>query len=193
MADPQLELAERIAEIARSLGIDLVLIGAAALAAYGHLRGTSDLDFASATDPFAKLPGLENALNGVGLRTRLVLPDEIDSLGGVLRVWDKEDDDGDPIDPIEIVNFYNPLRPLHLPIGDFIRDAIELVGKLRCVTLSHLILMKMHTGGYDDYADVVTLLKKNPDADLERIRSLCLAWGQRDIDDLIARSKQSSR
>ena len=45
-----LELAERVAEIARGLGIETALIGATALAVHGYVRGTLDIDLASIVD-----------------------------------------------------------------------------------------------------------------------------------------------
>jgi hypothetical protein len=192
MVDPQpFDLAERVAKIARSLEIETALIGASALAVHGYVRATSDIDFASAADPFVDLPRLQEALEQEGLRTKLNLPDSDDPLGGLLRAWLKEDDDGDPINPIEIVNFCNPQRPVRLPMEEIIRDAIQLADKpaLRYVRLPHLILLKMYAGNLRDHADVVTLLEKNPDADLEEIRSLCTRCGLEGIDGLIARSK----
>ncbi len=95
--DPLLGLAERVAEEAHALGIETALIGAAALAIHGYARATLDLDLASAVDPGSDLRALEAALRGIGLHTKLNLPDAEDALGGVLNVWEGEDDDVEPV------------------------------------------------------------------------------------------------
>ena len=189
MSDPQpFDLAERVARIARSLGVDTALIGASALAIYGYVRGTSDIDFASVVNPFERLPALSDALRADGFHAQLHLPDEEDVLGGVLRIWMHETGDGDPIDPIEIVNFDNPYKPLRLPVNELVRDSVELAEKpsLRYVRLPHLILLKLYAGSRQDLADVVALLERNPDADVEQIRASCKRYGLDAIDVLIA-------
>jgi hypothetical protein len=188
MTEPRsLELAERVAETARGLNIETALIGASALAIHGYVRGTSDIDFAAAVDPYRELRPLEDALRAAGLRTKLNLPDEADRLGGVLRIWTEEDADGEPIEPIDVVNLQNPLRPLLLPAHELIRDAIPIAERpaLRYVRLPHLILLKLYAGGRRDLADVVELLARNPDADVEEIRALCKRYALDEIDTLI--------
>ena len=193
MADPHpFDLAERAAETARALGIETALIGASALAIYGYVRGTADIDFASVVDPSVELPRLRDALEKLGLHARLALPDEHDRLGRVLRVWSAEDADGEPIDPIEIVNFHNPHRPLRLPAREIVQEAISLAEKpaLRYVRLPHLILLKLYAGARRDLADIVELLERNPDADVEEIRALCKRYGLDEIDGLIDESRR---
>ena len=90
--DPLLRLAERVAEEANKLGIETAIIGAAALAVHGYERATLDLDLASAVDPTTELRELEKALLAMKLHTRLNLPDADDALGGVLNVWETEDE-----------------------------------------------------------------------------------------------------
>lgn len=196
MRDPEpFELAERVAKVARSLGIDTALIGASALAIYGYVRGTSDIDFASAVDPYRELARLRDALGQQGLHVELRLPDEEDRLGGVLRAWIREDEDGDPVDPIDIVNFYNPHRPLRIPARELVRDSLELAEKpaLRYVRLPHLILLKLYAGSRQDLADVVAVLQNNPDVDVEEIRALCKTYGLDAIDELVAEARHARR
>ncbi len=97
-------------------------------------------------------------------------PDANDPLGGVLRV------SAEGIDPIEIVNFCNP------PAGGFpalveiaLRDAVPFrEGEpLRVVTLPHLVVFKLYSGGRKAKNDVFELLNRNPDLDLNTLRELC--------------------
>jgi hypothetical protein len=184
------ELAERVATAARALGVETALIGATALAVYGYVRGTDDIDLASAATP-EDLLRLRAALEQDGMHAHLSLPDEDDTLGGVVRVWTTEED-GDPVDPVEIVNFYNPLRPIRLPASTFIRDAVALdeMPALRYVRLPHLIMLKLYAGSLQDRADVVAVLKRNPGADLDEIRALCTQYDLDGFDELAAEAKR---
>jgi hypothetical protein len=194
MLDPtaSFALANRVAGEARGLGIQTALIGASALAANNYLRGTVDMDLASRVD-LPKLRELESHLQKVGLRTRLSMPDEDDNLGGVLRVWEREDDEGDPIDVVEVVNFLNPFRPRPNPAADAIRNALPLdhASELRYAQLADLVALKLYAGALRDLADVVELLVHNPAADLDEIRTTCKRYGfDAVLEDLISQAHQ---
>lgn len=180
------ELAERVAGIAHSLGIETVLIGAYALAAHHYVRGTSDIDLASDVS-LERLQLLQRELETDGFKTRLLKPDEEDELGGKLVVWKQSNEDGDPVDPVEVVNYSNPYRPRRTPATQAIKNAISLEGKpaLRYPRLADLIALKLYAGSLRDEADVVELLVKNPDEDLEEIRTVCKQHGLGRIDALI--------
>ena len=168
--DP-LSLAERVAVAADEQGIATALIGGMALAAYNYVRATEDVDVATAVDPRTDLCRLEQSLQGLGLRTRLTMPDDDDPLGGVLRVWEHDDAEGDPIGIVEVVNFKNPHSRRADPAYVAIRDAVPLDEKttLRCVRLPDLIALKFYSGGRQDITDIVELLTRNPGADLDEI------------------------
>jgi hypothetical protein len=175
--DPLLGLAERVAEEARALGIETALIGAAALAIHGYTRATLDLDLASAVDPSSDLRALEMALQRIGLHTKLNMPDAEDALGGVLNVWEGEDDD---VEPVQIVNFRNPHRPMASnPGAEAIRTAFPLEhSSLRCVRLPELIALKLYADSPNDDRDVVEILEKNREGmDVEEIEAVCARYG----------------
>lgn len=179
-ASPPLELAERIARAAQELGIETALIGAIALAAHNYVRGTMDVDFATTVDPGVDLRRLQAKLDSMGLQTKLNMPDADDALGGLLRVWHAEDEEGDPVDPVDVVNFFNPYRPGgRNPGADAVRNAhrLEKGSSLRYVRLPELIALKLYAGGRRDLADVVELLVRNPEADLPAIRTVCAQYG----------------
>lgn len=77
-----LSLAERVAGVARDLGIQTALIGASALAAHNYVRSTMDVGLATIVDPDTELRRLEQALRDLGLHTQLNMPDDEDVLGG---------------------------------------------------------------------------------------------------------------
>lgn len=170
--DQTLVLAERVALAAESLGIANALIGAAALAVHGYTRGTEDIDLATAVPPDTRLEALARALEAEGLCTRLRMPDEDDPIGGVLTVWSSVDESGHPMDIVEVVNFFNPLRPTSNPARSAIARAEPLSGvHLRCVSLPDLVALKLYAGSLADHADIVEVLARNADPDLDEVRS----------------------
>jgi hypothetical protein len=174
MVDQQasLTIAEQLAKCATDLGIETALIGAAALAAHNYVRGTNDVDLATKVDPRTALPALDVAVRALGYHTELRMPDDDDPLGGVLAVWQHVDDDGEPLDLVEVINFENPFRPRRTPAGDAIRDAVRLDpdSSLRYVRLPDLVALKLYAGATRDLADIVELLKRNPNTDLDEVR-----------------------
>lgn len=167
------DLAERVAAAAAALDIQTAVIGAGALALHRLVRATQDVDLASFVDPRAKLRPLEDELRAQGLLTELRMPDGDDPLGGVLRVWSTVDDEDVPVDLVEIVNFDNPHRPRRTPAARAIREAISLMpgSALRYVQLADLVALKLDAGGRVDLADIVEVLARNPEADLDAIRA----------------------
>lgn len=185
-------LAERVAVVATNVGVEIALIGAAALAAHGYVRATQDVDFASNVNPFEELTKLDRALSELGLRTRLITPDDEDPLGGLLRIWEVDDDDGDPIEPVEIVNFWNPYRPARTPGADAIKNAVPLDDRphIRCVRLADLVALKLYSHSRRDLADIVDVLARNPGADFDQIRTTCARYGFSEIlETLIAEAR----
>lgn len=174
MLDPQasLALAEQVAAAARRIGFDTALIGAAALAVHRYTRGTEDLDLAIHVQPHTGLATLERVLAAESLHTELRLPDDEDPLGGVLVVWASVDDRGEPTDIVEVVNFLHPARRNPTPAALAIARAQDLPGSLlRCVTIEDLVALKLYAGGLGDHADVIELLARNPEVDLEAVRA----------------------
>ncbi len=185
-----IDLAERVATIARGLGIETVLIGAYALAAHRYVRATLDIDLATVV-PLPELERLQRAVEEAGCSTKLSLPDDQDPLGGCLSVWEHADDDGEPIEPVEVVNYLNPFQPRVTPATDAIKHALSITEKpaLRYPRLEDLIALKLYAGSLRDLADVVDVLVQNPDADLDAIRATCKRYGFEQIDDLIVEAR----
>lgn len=159
------------------------MIGATALAVHNFVRATADVDLATYTNVVPQLRDLAEVLRGMGLNADLRLPDEDDPLGGVLCVWEQVDDEGEPLDAVELVNFRNPYRADDSLALEAIRDAVELEpgSPLRCVRLPHLVALKLSAGSRRDLADVVDLLVRNPDADVDEIRAMARRYGGHEI------------
>ena len=185
MLDPavSLALAEQVALAARNLGFDSALIGAAALAVYRYTRGTEDIDLAVSIEPWSQLRALEQALVSAGRHTLARMPDDDDPLGGVLVVWDSEDESG-------VVNFHNPARRVASPGAAAIARAEYLPGSpLRCVKIEDLVALKLYAGGLSDLADIVQLLARNPETNLEAVRVTALPFdAENRLETLIAQA-----
>jgi hypothetical protein len=175
---PGLELAERVASVAHELGIETALIGAMAMAVHKYIRGTSDVDLATNVTSTSDLWRLQAKLESLGLKTELRAPDEDDPLGGVLEIWQREDE-ATPIEPVEIVNFYDPYWPALNPGAAAVRKAVSVEegSPLRYVCLEDLIALKLYTGSRRDRDDVVELIALNPEADRDAFRAACAPFG----------------
>lgn len=170
LAEANLELGEKVLSVLRSHGVSAILIGGFALAMHRYERSTQDLDLGVVVDP-GILQNLSDSLRREGWCVEVRMPDAQDPLGGVIDVRNEESDAF-----VQIVNFDNS------PSGGFpavIHDALaEIEGKydpskLVVVPLKYLIALKLYAGGDRSKKDIQELLKRNPDADLEQIRSLC--------------------
>jgi predicted nucleotidyltransferase len=166
--EPETDLlndAERIADLANHLGIDLLVIGAMALAAHHYVRATEDIDLAGVVNLDA-LRKLKETLEKEGYMVTLREPDGQDPLGGVLDI---EHSSG----MIQIVSFAERFPAV-------IRDAFHSSGlflkeksTLKVSPLPHLVALKLYAGGYKSKSDIFEVLSRNPDADLEEIDALC--------------------
>ena len=157
--------AERIAEIAATHEVRLILIGALALAAYQYVRTTEDVDIAGNLS-LPQLRLLAEGLQGAGYQVDLRMPDAQDPLGGVLDV---RSDAG----LVQIISFADRFPAV---IQDALNDACLVVrenSSLPIVPLPHLVVLKLYAGGLKSKADIVELLSRNPNEDLEEIEALC--------------------
>ena len=82
-----LETAERIASLLRAQGVEVIVIGAAAMAAHGYVRQTEGLDFGMNL-PIGDLGKVADHLRAAGFDVVCREPDGQDPLGGVIDVRD---------------------------------------------------------------------------------------------------------
>src|SRR5688572_26123350 len=95
------DVAESVASVLASLGIDSAVLGSMALASHKYIRNTDAFDLAICAAPL-QLPAAKEALEKEEFDADLRLPDAEDPLGGVLRLTRRG------IRRIEIVNYLNP-------------------------------------------------------------------------------------
>jgi len=60
---------------------------------------------------------------------------------------------------------------------------------LKIVPIPHLIALKLHTGGHKSKADIIELLVRNSDLELDEVRSVCARYGLGGLEGLIAESR----
>lgn len=173
--DKSLEEAERIAELLLAEGLSVVVIGAVALAAHRYIRFTQDIDLGVDAD-INQMRGLVEVLRGAGYAVELHEPDGEDPLGGVIDI------SGD-FGLVQIVNFGNrfPAAIRDALAGEDIRMRPD--GGLRIMPIPQLVALKLYAGGWKSLADIVELLRRNPEVDLEMIGETCRkyrlrGWGK---------------
>ncbi|MFZ9937652.1 MAG: hypothetical protein ACO3JG_11445 [Luteolibacter sp.] len=181
--DQNLREAERIGTMLMAEGLPVVVIGAAALAAHRYVRATRDLDLGVDAD-IGKMRGLVDALRAAGYDAEFHEPDADDPLGGVIDV------SGD-FGLIQIVNFGNrfPAAIRDALVGEEIRMRPD--GILRIMPIPQLVALKLYAGGWKSLADIVELLRRNPEADLEMIGETCRGYRLRGWDKVLEELRQA--
>jgi hypothetical protein len=173
-----LTAAENVVEILKRHQVGAVVIGAVALAAYHYVRHTRDLDLGVNAD----VPTLRNVLTSLrqaGFTAELREPDGVDPLGGVIDVTGA-------FGLLQIVSFAG-----HFPaaIEDALRTATLVVrpgSSLKLVPLPQLVALKLYAGGLKSKADILELLRRNPDANLDDIRAVCKRYRLHGLKDVLA-------
>lgn len=156
---------EKVAEIANGLGIQLLIIGAAALAGHRYIRATQDIDLAGNIS-VTQFHQLADALSENGYATELHLPDQQDPLAGVLNVTC-------PAGLIQIISYHDRFPAV-------IEDALNIAdlrfsdsSSICIIPLSHLVVLKLYAGGLKSKLDIIEVLKRNPQVDLNDIALQC--------------------
>lgn len=174
--DQLVAYAEKIAAKAESMGVPLLVIGAAALAGHQYVRLTRDLDLAGNL-PLNIMRDLAEACKADGLEVNLFPPDADDPLGGVLDLQG-------PFGQIQVISFAGRFPAV-------IRDALDAgpsmvgdAGHLRLIPLPHLVVLKLYAGGFKSKADILEVLSLNPDQDLNAIEILCDRYGISGFDEI---------
>jgi hypothetical protein len=173
--DDNLVEAERIGAILAEKGVTALVIGAVALAAHRYVRSTHDVDLGVDAD-LQLMRGLHEELRGRGYEAEFHEPDGDDPLGGVIDIRGS-------FGLVQIVNFGDRFAAA-------IRDSLsgEEIrmphnGGLRVMPIPQLVALKLYAGGWRSLADIVELLKRNPQVDLEMIGETCRnyrlsGWGK---------------
>lgn len=177
-AHPILQAAEEILHHLHDQQLDALVIGAVALAAHRYVRQTEDLDLGVNAN-VQKLRQLAESLRAAGYQAELHTPDAEDPLGGVIDI------EG-PFGSIQIISYAEKFPAV---IEDALREA-QLTARpgspLKLVPLPHLIALKLYAGGTKSKADIIELLVRNPELDLNSLRGTCSRYRLPGLDELIA-------
>lgn len=163
--DQTLREADRIAGLLAGEGLPVVVIGALALAAHGYLRFTQDVDLGVDAD-LRQMRRLVEVLRAAGYDSELHEPDADDPLGGVIDV-------SGTFGLVQIVNFGDrfPAAIRDALAGEDIRPHPESL--LRIMPIPQLVALKLYAGGWKSRADIVEMLRRNPQVDLAMIGETC--------------------
>ncbi len=175
---PILTAAEQVAGILERHRVGAVVIGAVALAAYHYVRQTHDVDIGVNAD----VPTLRNiliSLQHAGFSAELREPDLDDPLGGVIDIT------GD-FGLLQVISFAGRFPAV---IEDAIHAATLVVrpgSPLKLIPLPHLVALKLYAGGLRSKADILELLRHNPDTNLDEIRAVCDRYRLRGLNAVLA-------
>lgn len=176
-AESNLQAAERVANLLAGNNVPAVVIGAVALAAHRYVRHTEDIDLGVDAD-LPKMRSLSAILRDAGFVVDFHEPDGDDPLGGVIDV-------SGPFGLVQVVSFAGRFpAAIHdaLASGDLrIRPGSEL----RLVPIPQLVALKLYAGGSKSRADIVELLRRNPEVDLGEIRETCRRYRLRGLDAIL--------
>lgn len=157
--------------------VPFVVIGAIALAAHRYVRFTEDIDLGVLAD-LPQMRSLANLLTAEGYDVEFHEPDDNDPLGGVIDV-------SGPFGLVQLISFEGRFPAV-------IRDALEGENirirpdsMLRIMPIPQLVALKLYAGGWKSHSDIVELLRRNPEADVDAIRETCRKYRLRGLDQVL--------
>lgn len=176
-ADSALRVAEDVADVLRQQGVQPLVIGAIALAAHHYVRSTEDIDLGVNAD-LATMRRVASLLRAKGFDVELREPDAADPLNGVIDV-------SGSFGLIQVISFADRFPAV---IEDALQSSQLVVrdgSSLAIVPVPHLVALKLYAGGFKAKADVVELLRRNPELDVGEVRKLCRRFRLRGLEALI--------
>jgi hypothetical protein len=176
-----LAAAERVAALLAEKGISALVIGAIALAAHRYIRFTHDIDLAIDAD-LASMRDCTLALSTAGYEAVFHEPDADDPLGGVIDITGT-------FGLVQVISFADRF-PAAIK-DSFASSPLSLYpgSALRLIPIPQLVALKLYAGGHKAKADIIELLKRNPEQDRAgitrtikryRLRGLNQIWQELD-------------
>ena len=121
---------------------------------------------------------LVDSLSAEGYNVEFHEPDENDPLGGVIDV-------SGPFGLVQLISFEGRFPAV-------IRDAlagedlrIRPGSMLRIMPIPQLVALKLYAGGWKSHADIVELLRRNPEADVDAIHKTCRKYRLRGLAQVL--------
>lgn len=176
-AESNLRAAEHIVSLLVENGVPAVVIGAVAMAAHRYVRHTEDIDLGVDAD-VPKMRALAAVLREAGFTVEFHEPDGDDPLGGVIDI-------SGTFGLVQVVSFAGrfPAVIRDALAGDDVR--IRPGSELRLVPLPQLVALKLYAGGSGSRSDIIELLRRNPETDLDAIRETCRGYRLRGLDAVL--------
>ncbi len=152
-----LELLQTVSTDLQRRGVPFALIGAGALAVYGVLRASDDLDLL-VTDRTLLRPDAWDDLRATGASVQCKAGDDDDPLAGVVRISRPN------VMPVDLVVGRHPAWQREV----IARATPRNIGVVTVpvVTAADLILLTLYAGGAQDLADVATVLESGDELSL---------------------------
>ncbi len=172
-----LQVADQIAAMLSKRELPAVVIGAVAMAAHRYVRFTEYIDLGVIAD-LPEMRQFTEALRSAGFDAELHEPDADDPLGGVIDI-------SGSFGLVQIISFANRFPAvIHDALdGEDIR--ISPGSMLRVMPIPQLVALKIYAGGWKSHADIVELLKRNPEINLHTVRETCLKYRLRGLDKIL--------
>lgn len=156
-----LRAAEQVAALLAAKGTPSLVIGAIALASHRYIRFTQDIDLAVDAD-LRLMRECTAALCKAGFVAVLHEPDADDPLGGVIDI-------SGSFGLVQVVSFAGRFpAAIH---DSFASDQLSLYpgSLLRVIPIPQLVALKLYAGGFKSKADIIELMRRNPEYDREEI------------------------
>ncbi len=175
--DELLHVAGQVMEVLARHRVDAVVIGGVALAAHHYVRLTYDMDLGVNAN-VEKLREIASSLTQAGFHVELREPDSQDPLGGVIDVKGL-------FGLLQIISFAGRFPAVIEDSLSASPVALCPGSALRIIPLPQLIALKLYAGGLKSKADILELLKRNPDADLKEVSDACKRYRLQGLDEII--------
>ncbi len=182
--ETNLRVAERVAVFLAEEGLQALVIGAVALAAHRYVRFTEDIDLGVNAD-LIQMEDLTEKLRSEGYHAEFRRPDGDDPLGGVIDV-------SGSFGLVQVISFEGKFPAV-------IRDALQGEelrvrpgSPLRIVPIPQLVALKLYAGGWKSNADILELLRRNPETDLEILRKTCRGYRLHGLGSILKELGQNS-
>ncbi len=173
-----IDAAEAVVRILDAHGVDAVVIGAVAMAAHHHVRFTEDIDLAVNAD-LPSLRTISSALVAAEFRAELREPDSQDPLGGVIDV-------SGSFGLVQIISFAGRFPQVVLDAVASSTLAVREGSPLYLAPIAQLVALKLYAGGHKSKADILELLRRNPQLDLSELGAVCARYRLSGLDAIIA-------
>jgi predicted nucleotidyltransferase len=155
----------KILKIFRGLRIPFALAGGYAVAAWGAVRATRDIDFL-ASIPVAQIPELVREMERAGFKTDYRMGDDGDPVKGVIGIEPKKAAD---VEPVEVI-----LGIKKMPADIFVRvRQVPFIGlEVPVISPEDLIILKCLAAGPVDLEDARAIFRiMNKKLDMEYLKS----------------------